>query len=499
MVKRKNMGPTLDELLERPFCYYCERDFDSLRILMDHMKAKHLKCSRCNRRLNTAGGLRVHMDQVHKEKPDLIENALQSRADPTVEIFGMEGIPEDVLQEHNRRISEMWHKQEHDRRVATGNPPPGQTHESKRQKKEDPADVKARAKALIEQKKAEKAAKAAGGNNAEATPAIGTPEVQMPDASQAAQAPPQYPTQAGPWGSYGPAGFPPNAGHEQYGQPHYAGSPAGPAPFQPPNPYSPYSPAPPHAQYPGQGAPNYPPQHGYGPPPAYGGYNPSHTPNFGTPSQSPGQAAFANGRPHPQQRAHNTSMSPQSGQSTSPQTQAPPSQQQINNIPPPPGLPSRPAFPSPNLTKEEMAAMHSGGTGAPGAVQSIALNRYEKKKAESNRQMISDSVDELIESVTSGAANAKKANGIGQEHQQIDTIASPAPVADEAYANVSASAVTTGTEAFQPGNQVAPSSDAANTKDGKKKKESKKQKILVNESESIEELLAGQARYQTPA
>ena len=53
---KKRRGPTLDELLARPWCYYCERDFDDLKILTLHQKAKHFKCERCGRRLNTAGG-----------------------------------------------------------------------------------------------------------------------------------------------------------------------------------------------------------------------------------------------------------------------------------------------------------------------------------------------------------------------------------------------------------------------------------------------------------
>lgn len=35
-----------------------ERDFDDLKILISHQKAKHFKCERCGRRLNTAGGTR---------------------------------------------------------------------------------------------------------------------------------------------------------------------------------------------------------------------------------------------------------------------------------------------------------------------------------------------------------------------------------------------------------------------------------------------------------
>ena len=56
MGKKKRSQPDLEEILARPWCYYCERDFDDLKILINHQKAKHFKCERCGRRLNTAGG-----------------------------------------------------------------------------------------------------------------------------------------------------------------------------------------------------------------------------------------------------------------------------------------------------------------------------------------------------------------------------------------------------------------------------------------------------------
>ena len=56
MTKKKRNHPDVDEVLSRPWCYYCERDFDDLKILINHQKAKHFKCERCGRRLNTAGG-----------------------------------------------------------------------------------------------------------------------------------------------------------------------------------------------------------------------------------------------------------------------------------------------------------------------------------------------------------------------------------------------------------------------------------------------------------
>jgi len=56
MTKKRKRYPDLNQKLERPWCFYCERDFDDLKILISHQKAKHFKCDRCGRRLNTAGG-----------------------------------------------------------------------------------------------------------------------------------------------------------------------------------------------------------------------------------------------------------------------------------------------------------------------------------------------------------------------------------------------------------------------------------------------------------
>ncbi|KAE9407757.1 hypothetical protein BT96DRAFT_808959, partial [Gymnopus androsaceus JB14] len=75
-------------------------------VLMQHQKAKHFKCNMCPRRLNTAGGLAVHIQQVHKLEPEnlpRIENALPGRDGYEVEIFGMEGIPAPDVADYKRR------------------------------------------------------------------------------------------------------------------------------------------------------------------------------------------------------------------------------------------------------------------------------------------------------------------------------------------------------------------------------------------------------------
>ncbi|KAI0263413.1 hypothetical protein BC834DRAFT_924937 [Gloeopeniophorella convolvens] len=100
MAKKKN------KQLLRPWCWYCEREFEDEKVLMQHQKAKHFKCGMCPRRLNTAGGLAVHIQQVHKLEPDnlpRIENALPGRDGYEVEIFGMEGIPVPDIADYKRR------------------------------------------------------------------------------------------------------------------------------------------------------------------------------------------------------------------------------------------------------------------------------------------------------------------------------------------------------------------------------------------------------------
>jgi len=153
MGKRKHY-PTIDELLQRPFCYYCERDFDDLKILISHQKAKHFKCERCGHRLNTAGGLSVHMNQVHKETLLVVHNALPNRQALDVEIFGMEGIPDDTLQAHNQRVMQQYYEAAAERRAKSGNPMPGEPVKRKKIKIETQEELLSRFKDWVAKKKA---------------------------------------------------------------------------------------------------------------------------------------------------------------------------------------------------------------------------------------------------------------------------------------------------------------------------------------------------------
>ena len=100
------------------------------------------------------------MQQVHKESLHQIDNALPNRNKPDVEIFGMEGMPDDVLQQHNTRVTQEYYATEAAHRAATGNNPTGLGQQgaagAKRPKLETSEDIKKRlaehkAKKLAEQ------------------------------------------------------------------------------------------------------------------------------------------------------------------------------------------------------------------------------------------------------------------------------------------------------------------------------------------------------------
>ncbi|CAL4126855.1 unnamed protein product, partial [Meganyctiphanes norvegica] len=87
----------------KPWCWYCNREFDDEKILIQHQKAKHFKCHICHKKLYTGPGLSIHCMQVHKETIDKVPNALPNRNNIEIEIYGMEGIPEDDIKEHERQ------------------------------------------------------------------------------------------------------------------------------------------------------------------------------------------------------------------------------------------------------------------------------------------------------------------------------------------------------------------------------------------------------------
>ncbi|KAK9900884.1 hypothetical protein P389DRAFT_208304 [Cystobasidium minutum MCA 4210] len=101
--QKKKARKKAKKIAQASWCWYCDREFEDDRILLSHQKAKHFRCPHCPRRLNTAGGLAVHIDQVHKLPVDKIENTLPGRDSFDIEIYGMEGIPKNDLEEWKRK------------------------------------------------------------------------------------------------------------------------------------------------------------------------------------------------------------------------------------------------------------------------------------------------------------------------------------------------------------------------------------------------------------
>ncbi|KAJ2503222.1 hypothetical protein GGH96_000471 [Coemansia sp. RSA 1972] len=78
----------------KPWCWYCEREFEDEKVLIQHQKARHFKCHLCSKRLNTANGMVIHVAQVHKETVRVVPNAIHGRETTEVDIFGSLGVPD---------------------------------------------------------------------------------------------------------------------------------------------------------------------------------------------------------------------------------------------------------------------------------------------------------------------------------------------------------------------------------------------------------------------
>jgi hypothetical protein len=81
----------------KPFCYYCDKEFNNEIILHQHQKARHFNCKQCRKRFSTAPALDTHMFQVHKEKLRGVPNAKATREGFDISIYGMDGVPIELV------------------------------------------------------------------------------------------------------------------------------------------------------------------------------------------------------------------------------------------------------------------------------------------------------------------------------------------------------------------------------------------------------------------
>ncbi|KEF55406.1 uncharacterized protein A1O9_08156 [Exophiala aquamarina CBS 119918] len=460
MTKKKRHHPDVEEILARPWCYYCERDFDDLKILINHQKAKHFKCERCGRRLNTAGGLSVHMSQVHKENLTAVDNALPNRAGLDIEIFGMEGIPEDIVQQHSQRVLTTYHQAQAERSAATGNNQASSVtaNVNKKPKLEQLSDLKKR---LAEHKAAKLAAEqgSAGnsGNSTPVPPTLGQTQSQSNtvrhpqslqyrlDSSLTQAASPSYPGYQQPYTatpSSGTYSQPPSFAQTQTaGPPYQAPSPfphaatppmqgaygqgAVPPPGHPgftpgtpvgyPQPYA----QPPQASFQQQHPAAYPPQPSFSPPPyqnqpPYPVTGQTFVPTGGLPQPPYVPATSPPGFPHqPQPQNH---LPPRTHSPATNGNFPAPVRTGSVSLPNAPGLPQRPAFGAPAVNAFQFQQMHQGQIPAPSNHNSVPQHRPQDAHSstaqnppdvQSGRQSIDEanasSIDDLISSASKQA------------------------------------------------------------------------------------------------
>jgi len=83
----------------RPFCYYCDREFDDEFVLHQHQKARHFSCHVCRKKFSTAAAMATHVLQVHKEQIPKVPNAKVGRDAIELDVYGMEGVPQTLIEQ----------------------------------------------------------------------------------------------------------------------------------------------------------------------------------------------------------------------------------------------------------------------------------------------------------------------------------------------------------------------------------------------------------------
>jgi len=101
---RKKAGDKVNPQACRPFCYFCDRTFDDENILIQHQRAKHFRCQECDDtavrgKCESVQGLIVHTLKVHSKSLPRVPNALQGRDNPELNVYGMDGVPAEILKQ----------------------------------------------------------------------------------------------------------------------------------------------------------------------------------------------------------------------------------------------------------------------------------------------------------------------------------------------------------------------------------------------------------------
>ena len=106
----------------KPFCFYCDKEFNNEMVLHQHQKAKHFSCNECNRRFATAPALDTHYFHIHKTKLNRVPNAKNGRELFDISIYGMDGVPIELINiKLNEKVEKERRKAERERARLEGN------------------------------------------------------------------------------------------------------------------------------------------------------------------------------------------------------------------------------------------------------------------------------------------------------------------------------------------------------------------------------------------
>merc|ERR1719356_1253362 len=109
MGRKKVLGGSGAAQQQKLFCFFCDRNFEDENVLVQHQRAKHFRCAECDisavpGKCESVQGLIVHTLKVHGKSLSRVPNALQGRDHPELNVYGMDGIPENVLKEKGMPI-----------------------------------------------------------------------------------------------------------------------------------------------------------------------------------------------------------------------------------------------------------------------------------------------------------------------------------------------------------------------------------------------------------